>query len=281
LGHLKAKYRYGLSATLDRRDGLMPIIFRGIGPVITTIEKSEVEDVGSTVPAIVHVVKTGFSPNDVNSWADYLSEITASAERNQIIVDLAKNAKGSVLILCDRVAHAEQLSAMLARREIDHVLVHGDLKKVDRFDAMARIKTADITIGTSGLLSEGIDVASWEVLIMGSPISSEIKLMQSLGRIVRSAKGKERGVVYDLRDDCGFAGASFKNRLGIYQNNNIKVNFGIESISQNNQNAPWRSLKPTEKQITFLKSTGCENIDKMTRGEAADLIGSGRVKKAG
>lgn len=282
LSLLKAKYRYGLSATLDRRDGLMPIIFRGIGPVITTIEKSEVEEVGSIVPAVIHAIETGFSPRDANSWADYLSEIAGSAERNQIIIDLAKNAQGSVLILCDRVAHAEQLSGMLTRKEIDHTLVHGELRQAERFDAMSRIKTADITIGTSGLLSEGIDVASWEILIMASPISSEIKLLQSIGRVVRSSGDlKQKAIVYDLRDDCGFAGASFKNRLGIYQKHNIKVNFGIRPTFQNDPNAPWRNLKPTEKQISFLSSTGCKNIDLMTRGQAADLISSGRVRRAG
>jgi type I site-specific restriction-modification system R (restriction) subunit len=60
---------------------------------------------------------------------------------------------------------------------------------------------------------------------MGAPISSEIKLMQAVGRVVRPFPGKEQAIVYDLRDDCGFSGSSFKKRFEIYKKNNIWVDF--------------------------------------------------------
>ena len=222
---IPAKYRYGLSATPRRRDGLEILIYRAIGPCIATVEREEVESLGATVPVTVHVLKTGFDPGLVKSWNDYLQAITDDGERNFIIMRLANlfdnNAKR--LILVDRVEHAEFLSELMIDAGIDHVLAHGKIKKKDRSELMEKIKSARITVGATGLLGEGLDVSAWEILILASPISSEIKLLQAIGRVVRSCPGKEGALVYDLKDDCGFAGASFKKRLKIYNDNNIKV----------------------------------------------------------
>ena len=226
LGLLSAKYRYGLSATPNRRDGLETIIYRTVGPTIATIEKGEVERQGATVPATIIPVETGFSPGVVRSWPEYLESISNSIGRNNLILDLAKKSDGSTLILVDRVNHAKQLSEMLNGIGIVHALAHGQLPKKDRDDVMGMIKNSDITIGTTGLLGEGIDVGSWGTLILGSPISSEIKLMQAIGRCVRPSEGKEMATIYDLKDDCGFAGASFKKRFEIYKKNKIWVEFG-------------------------------------------------------
>lgn len=225
IGLLAAKYRYMLSATPNRRDGLETMIYRAIGPAIALITKQEVENLGSTVPATVIPIQTGFNPGLVNSWNQYLDSLTTCISRNLQIIDLAQASKESTLILVDRVAHAEQLSEMLNRRGLEHVLAHGKIGKEDRDQVMERMKSAKLTIGTTSMLGEGIDISSWSVLVMASPISSEIKLMQAIGRIVRPAPGKARAIVYDLKDDCGFSGASFKKRFEIYKKHKIWVQF--------------------------------------------------------
>lgn len=225
IGWFSSKYRYGLSATLERRDGLMPMIFLAIGPVIATIEKEEVEGLGAIVKAKIRPVDTAFKPGLISSWAEFLDSLCTSAERNQLIIDLATRSPEPVLILCDRIAHACDLAGMLSRRNIDHVLAHGKLNKDERKAAMEKIKTAQITVGTSGLCGEGIDVSAWTVLVMASPISSEIKLMQAIGRVVRSCQGKKSALVYDLKDDCGFSGASFNKRILIYRKHGIFIDF--------------------------------------------------------
>jgi superfamily II DNA or RNA helicase len=225
LGLFSAKFRYGLSATVQRRDGLEQLIYHATGPTISTISKSEVEEIGATVPATVFSIATHFNPGGVESWNEYLDAITCNALRNELIIDLAEKSEGASLILVDRVEHARRLSEMLEIRNIDHVLAHGKLTKSDRRTVMDRIRTANITIGTTSLLGEGLDVGVWSTLIMGSPISSEIKLLQAIGRIVRPSKGKEGAVVYDLKDNCGFSRSSFKKRFEIYKKNKIFVDF--------------------------------------------------------
>ena len=253
IGLFSAKYRYGLSATIRRRDGLDKLIFHSVGPVISTITKSEVENVGGAVPSLVFAVKTGFSPGLVDSWNQYIDLLSYDSKRNQLIIDLSQQSEGATLIIVDRITHAKQLSEMLERRKIDHVLAHGQIGKKDRADIMERIKSAKLTVGTTALIGEGIDVSIWGTLIMGSPISSEIKLLQAVGRIVRPSFGKERAFVYDLKDDCAFAGASFNKRFEIYKKNKIWVKFSLEdkAADQGDHAAltNWTSNKPTQAQI--------------------------------
>src|SRR5271154_2124928 len=227
IGMFNAKYRYGLSATIDRRDGLMPLIFLAAGPLIACVERKEVEALQATVPASVISIETKCAP-EAGSWNEYIDAICTNADRNLLIFNLATNSNVPTLILTDRIAHAEDLSDIFSKREIQHVLVHGQLKNRD--EAMNLVKSVPITIGTTGLLGEGLDIPFWEVLIMASPISSEIKLMQAIGRVIRASEGKKRALVYDLRDDCGFSGSSFKKRFAIYKKHNIWVKFSNDKI---------------------------------------------------
>jgi superfamily II DNA or RNA helicase len=222
LSWLPAKHKYGLTATPCRSDGLEQLIYRSIGPIVTNISKQDVEEVGATVPVTVQLVNTGFNPGFCRDWEGYLIALSSDANRNLLIIDLAQNGNPT-LILTDRIAHAQNLSSMLERRNISHVLAHGRVKNRD--EIINLIKESKLTIGTTGLLGEGIDVSHWSVLVLASPVSSEIKLMQAIGRIVRPSKGKENGLVYDLRDDCGFAGTSFKKRLENYKKYGIWVDF--------------------------------------------------------
>lgn len=226
LNWMPSKYRYGLSATPTRRDGLDCLIARVIGPEIARVSRDEVEAVGSVIPAKITIVNTGFNPGITNNWHEFASALN-NPGRNLFVISLIPENK-STLVLVDRIIHAESLSAMLTRREIPHVLAHGNLPPEERASLMQRIKSSSITIGTTGLLGEGLDVAHWDTLILAAPVSSEAKLLQAIGRIVRPAQDKELGVVYDLKDDCGFSGHSLKKRLEIYKKHRINFDFNTD-----------------------------------------------------
>ena len=185
---LPCKYRYGLSATIARRDGLDCLIFRAIGPIIAKVSKEEVEHVGSVIPVQVTIVQTHFKPGLVNGWHEYLDSIN-NAERNMLIIGLIPKGK-STLILVDRIAHAEDLSSMLCNLKTDHVLAHGALQAEERATLMKLIKQASLTVGTTGLLGEGLDVAHWDTLILAHPISSEVKLSSGYWQDCTARRGQ-------------------------------------------------------------------------------------------
>ena len=223
IGWLASKFRFGLSATPTRRDKLDCLIHRVIGPTLTRISREEVEGVNSIVPAFITIVNTGHDPGSVNSWHQFCSSLN-NPYRNRLVLNFITKNKAT-LILVDRIVHAESLSEALKEMRVAHVLAHGNLPSEKRATLMDRIKSSSITVGTTSLLGEGLDVAHWETLILAAPISSEAKLLQAIGRIVRPSEGKELGRVFDLKDDCGFAGSSLKNRLEIYKKHGINFKF--------------------------------------------------------
>ncbi|MBT7308477.1 MAG: DEAD/DEAH box helicase [Gammaproteobacteria bacterium] len=217
-----AKRRYGLTATPLRRDGLHDLIHRNVGDIIASIDPDKVEKQGGIVPATVKVIQTGFTPSwSVDSWNDYLGELVESEERNQMIANLALQGSESAptLVLTDRIAHVGNIAAFL-----DDVLeIHGKLPAKERRSRMEKIAEHKITIGTVNLLGEGLDVSGWGVLIMATPISSKVRLLQAIGRVIRPHEGKQRGYVADLVDDHGFSIASHRKRLAIYEERSYRV----------------------------------------------------------
>ena len=228
---LPARYRYGLSATPHRRDGLDVLIHRVIGPTLSRVSRDEVESVGGTVPVMVKVLETNFDPGNVSSWANFIDALVGSESRNRLIISTAERAAGrmSVLVLVERVQHAEALAALAT---IPYVLVHGAMPTKERSAAIDALPLTRLTIGTVGMLGEGLDVASWGALVLASPVSSRVRLLQAFGRVVRPHAGKTRGYVADFLDSHPLAWASFRKRRAIYLEQQISV------VSTNSSGSP-------------------------------------------
>jgi superfamily II DNA or RNA helicase len=218
INNLSCKYRYGLTATPHRRDGLHQLINRNIGDIVAKVSDKDVNNAGGIVPITIKMIRT-HAFYAVDAWGEYVTALTEDSERNQLIINIAVKAsiKTSTLVLVDRVAHAETLSVMLDTSNIKHLLIHGQLKSKDRKQRMANIAESKLTVGTTGLLGEGLDVSSWTVLVLASPISSRVKLLQAVGRVMRTHAGKTCGYVADLVDECGFSISSYRKRKAIYQ----------------------------------------------------------------
>jgi superfamily II DNA or RNA helicase len=214
IGWTTSKFRYGLTATPHRRDGLHQLIFRSTGPIIATIEPEQVEKEGGIVPAVIKRIQTNCSPS-CNSWNEYLEYITNDPSRNQLIADLAEKTAPNhpVIILTDRVDHVGAIGDLLMS---DNLQIHGSLPAKERRSRMEAIPDHQITIGTTGLLGEGLDVSRWSALIMATPISSKVRLLQAIGRVIRPHEGKSKGYVADLVDDHAFSGSSHNKRKAIY-----------------------------------------------------------------
>ena len=117
LGHLPGKYRFGLTATPHRPDGLTPLLNLGIGPVVFRISHRELIRSGHLVVPKVVPVLTRVSPW-AETHADLVAALTENPERNRLILSLAKReaSRGrSVLILSGRVDHCAMLAAALQR----------------------------------------------------------------------------------------------------------------------------------------------------------------------
>ncbi len=204
LSALPARYKYGFTATGWRKDGLQFLMWRLIGPKSAQVTRQEVAAAGRIIWPDIEVVPTDyFYPlQESSEWTFLISDLVANDERNLLIEGEVRKRMGKntqALVLTDRIAHANTLSQNLLN--LDPVLLTGELNKTDRAKAMEKVRAgARLTIATTHLLGEGVDVPGWDLLFLVTPISGGPRTVQVAGRVTRPAAGKNRAVIVDFLD---------------------------------------------------------------------------------
>lgn len=227
---LNSKFKYGLSATPQRRDNLEFMIFAALGNICAEVKQNQLQ--GKVLPVCVSTIKVPFHA-EVESWTDFLNVLVDDEQRNQVIVDNAVKASKSMgtIILCSQVRHCELLGAMCSEAGVQPLVLHGQLSGKIRGGRMSQAPGTQLIIGTLGLLSEGIDLPHLSALIFASPVSASIdknnpaatRLIQSIGRCRRPFKNKKSAYVLDVIDQCSFGVSAFNKRAHIYRLQNFVV----------------------------------------------------------
>ena len=227
LQELPAKYKYGFTATAWRKDKLEFLMWRLISDRHSKVPKSEVVEAGKMVLPEIQVVTTDYwhPIEHPIEWGQMLTDLTQDPERNDLIEqEVRRRFDGAkvwiiptALILTDRIQHANTLSARLS--DFSPVLLTGELTKKDRAAAMEKVRAgAQLTIATTHLLGEGVDVPGWNLLFLASPIAGGPRTLQAAGRIARPAPGKDRAVLVDFLDEqVPMLKAAFWSRQRLYK----------------------------------------------------------------
>jgi superfamily II DNA or RNA helicase len=198
LGGPAARYRYALSATIFRRDKMEKLLDLHFGPRLFEMSRKEAEDQGAIVPAVVHRY-------DLNPpWEKLIPELLASEWRNQEILDLALELSVDtfVVILTDRTGHVDELGRRLREKQPSTAVLHGQQKaKEHQANWDSVFAGAKITVATTSLIGEGLNVKPWQAVILAAPSSSQSpRSLQSIGRAVRPAPGKTHADIYYMVD---------------------------------------------------------------------------------
>lgn len=219
LSKLKAKYKYGFSATPKREDGLTAVINFANGPIIHSVPADKLSQV--LIKPDVKPVKTSyyFSLFSTQEYQQMISDLSEDIERNKLIVDtLQKNYKNNyVCLLCQRISQIKILKEMLGD---EAVILISNMSKKERKEVMEslRNKNKKYIISSYGLFSQGINLPHLEVLFLCAPIKSEIKVRQALGRLMRICEGKTKAIVIDFVDSrIELLDHHFKQRTKIYK----------------------------------------------------------------
>lgn len=226
LSNLSARYKYGLTATPKRADGLEKCMFAILGDIIYEIPRSAVEN--TTCPVIVKKVQTDFVPDtDIILASDgtllyssLIDNITKDIKRNEKIIQDLKALDGATLILSDRVEHLETLNKMLNTDKSS--VIRASNTKAEK--EARKTKLTDLNCGklkylfaTYKLAKEGLDIPNLRYLVMATPQKDETTVTQSAGRVGRKYEGKEQGVVIDYVDNFGMLKGYSKKRDKFYK----------------------------------------------------------------
>lgn len=200
-----ARYRFGLTATPKRKDGLEFLMFDTIGPIVSEITDTDLQDAGRSQSCEVHEILTTFySRHTADEWNSLLAAMTTDQDRNRLIVETVVagwHAEEFPLILSQRVGHCRELQSMLEAHGMNVELLVGTVAKPQRERIVERAKAGLIdAIVATKVADEGLDIPNLSSVHLTTPSANESKIQQQTGRIRRPVEGKV-SKVYDYVDN--------------------------------------------------------------------------------
>jgi superfamily II DNA or RNA helicase len=195
-----AKYRYGLTATPEREDGLTEAMYFAIGPQRHEVHREDLQDAGVSLRPRLYWQPTNFQYCYRDDYTDMLTAMTEDQPRNDIITNLAIRARDkgrAVLVLSSRVAHCDLLASQIPGA----VVAHGQIPARARREALEAVRNGKAhVLVASNIADEGLDLPRLDTLIVALPFRAKGRAIQRTGRIMRPSPGKGSPVVVDILD---------------------------------------------------------------------------------
>ena len=219
-----ARYKIGLSGTIERKDG-KHVVFRDYFG--HNIFKPPKENFMAPSVHILHS-EVRFMDGAKIPWANRVTALGNNEEYRHTVAltAAAYAAKGhKVLVVSDRV-HFLKACAELAGE--DAICVTGEVSHEDREKYMSEIRNGKkkILFGTQAIFSEGISLNNLSCLILGTPINNEPLLTQLIGRVIRKEENKRDPVIVDIHLKGNTARKQASNRMGHY----MKQGYAIKQL---------------------------------------------------
>ena len=144
------------------------------------------------------------------TYQEEIDFLTTYQARNLFIKNLALSLKGNKLVFFRLIDHGEELYGMFDGHE-DVFYIAGDVGVTEREEIRKAIeeKQDAILVASLGTTSTGVSIKKLHHMIAASPSKSKIKVLQSIGRMLRQHESKEHAVLYDIVDDLSIK--SYKN----------------------------------------------------------------------
>lgn len=207
VGAFPALYRFGLTATPYRRDGMHPLMYYTIGYTIHKISRAELMQSGELVAPKFALIPTEFAFQYRDNYAGMIEALTQDEDRNRLIIQrVAQEAKAGhyCLVLSERIAHCELLRRMLTNvaPDVKAAVLIGELSGADRQKVLngLRARKLNVVFATK-VADEGLDISHLDRLFLATPYRSAHRVKQQVGRVMRPAAGKKDAVVYDFVDE--------------------------------------------------------------------------------
>lgn len=217
LSKIPARYKFGLTATPVRADGLINAMYAYIGAnpngTFSPTYKVDRERVKTMEAEHIRIdldysitMRDQMQFLDSAGMTDYMKLIPFLCEkqaRNEAIVEnVVKCAQEGrkQIVLSLRVEHCKVLVQMLQERGINAVLCVGETPAKRREKILKQQIGWDVIVATYALLKEGVSIKELDTLHFCSPAKEKGLIVQCAGRIERYLEGKKQPLIYDYVD---------------------------------------------------------------------------------
>lgn len=173
-------------------------------------------------------------------YQEELDYIITNSTRNNFIAKLAYKMKGNTLILFQKHSQADALYHALQQYDKPVFRVDGKIKASDREAARKAVEGVDTMKGDGSIIlasyptfQAGVNIKNLHNIIFASPTKSMIRILQSIGRVLRTHHSKDKAIVVDVFDDFQVNGKKknhtlihFLERYSIYKQGKFNTNIG-------------------------------------------------------
>jgi superfamily II DNA or RNA helicase len=235
-----AYQRLGMTGTL-KNEKIHPILVMSLfGIIKRVVTTKQLIDAGRATAVDIKMFQLNYAEQECQyvstcKYPDEIEFLISHKYRNKIIATLASSLKGNTLMMFDRLEHIEAVRQILS--DIKHnksvYVITGDVKRDERADIKAIAEKEDgvIVLGTAGCVSTGLSIKRLRNLLFCHPSKSIIRVLQSVGRLLRLHTEKDYAHVYDFIDNLAygdkinFAIKHSLERVNIYKDDQIPLSF--------------------------------------------------------
>ena len=233
----QCKYRFGFTGTLDGTEThklVLEGLFGSVEQIVTTkelIDKKTLANLKIKCITLKHPEK-----RERMTYAEELDYIVSKESRNRFILELCNTISGNTLCLFQLVEkHGKVLYDEMKGKENVYFVYGGtDTEQREKIRELVEIQNNSTTIASYGTFSTGINIRNIHNIVLASPSKSKIRVLQSIGRGLRTSSTKNSILVFDIADDISYKGRRnftlnhFLERLNIY--NEQQFNYEISKV---------------------------------------------------
>ena len=236
-----AKYRFGFTGTLDGTQTHKWVLEGLFGPSYKVTKTAELMETGYVSKLDINCIVLKHPPKKFEVFEDEVQFIITHNKRNNFIKNLVSKLDGNTLVLFSRIeAHGEPLFDLINNNVGEDrkvFFVHGGVNTEER-ESIREITENEVNaviVASYGVFSTGINIKNLHNVIFASPSKSRIRNLQSIGRVLRKGKNKDKATLYDIADDCTYNSRKnytlnhFIERVKIY--NEESFNYDIVTIN--------------------------------------------------
>ena len=254
LSNIVTKYTLGLSATMNRKDGLTHVFKMFLGDIIYKIERDK-EDMVLVKAVDYKVIDEDFNEVEYDfrgnvKYSTMVSKVCSFNRRTDFILEILeaeikREPKKQILVLAQQKNILIYLFKAIEHKRFATAGYYlGGMKE----EALKDSESKQIIIATFSMAAEALDIKSLSSLVLASP---KTDITQAVGRILRTKHSQP--VVIDIIDQHSLFKKQWIKRKTFYMKQNYKIIHTNNDLFHLNE---WVDVYDPEKTKTSVPKKG-------------------------
>ena len=236
-----ARHRIGTTGTLDDSETHQLVLEGLFGRSKKIVSTKELIDKKVLANFNIKAIILKY-PDDVckaiarKKYHEEIDLLVGSEKRNNFIRNLAVSLEGNTLVLFQYVEkHGNHLYESIKKlagknRKVFYVYGGTAVELREQVRSIVEQEKDAIIVASYGVFSTGVNIKNLHNIIFAHPGKSKIRVLQSIGRVLRTLKGKTSATLYDIVDDLShgnhknFAIKHFLERHKFYTTEKFPIN---------------------------------------------------------